>query len=807
MHPKSMTPQLKILITTIGFATVSISYADALSQQPNVHVSVEGTKVSAFWNPVPDASNYTLFYAPHPALSPVNSLQMGTATSIATHLPTGTSLAIGIKASGANGKKSYSNIAFFDVHPPAPKPSSVADWARFARPAGFDISLNMSDQEIKALINTRKNENVSVLEIDTSLSQYLNETQFQAQLTFLNRVSYFAKNQNIQTVAYYPALEVLTDNSESTPHTMFKDHPDWIQKGIDGTPNILYGGGEHWVKSGEESAWMSPNTAYRYYFIDRVKRLASTGLDGIWMDVPIYSNTATPWAGAEPAAQAAFLAWSKSHALNNGNGYHTPTSVNWNDAKFKAWIRWRHENLADFLNDVQTAAHQINPHFMVIVENYPVDYMDATEVGLDANYRRSNDNFFHVWEIDSVSNYKAMTWASTDDFSNKITMYKWARAVDRENPSWGFSYGFNPVEAGVTMGAALAAGVSPFEAQTPNMTKTIDTHFRSRWYGFIRDHQQALLNTPRIADVGVWYSSASRDFQDFQIGGSYGMYLSIYPPTSEDLEWWASDADDSPLHKPHLGGYRGASHALIKSHIPFKIITDPGSPATELADIKFLWLPSVAALSAESANAIKNFVRTGGTVFATGSLPGTLDDFGNARYNSILKDVFNFPSGTFSSARTNTYGQGAAIYAPNVHGTDMFANNWALSTMQQLIKRHIQARVIVNAANGIHVEVGKKSKNKHYLYVVNYSGFKQPAVSSPQPVSIDYRAPQGYKVSSASVSTPNIYGQTGNLYVRKSAEQLYHFDLTVNQFSLVELTLSPIPPSPTVTTLWQLHQF
>ena len=699
----------------------------------------------------------------------------------------------------------------FAILPSASSASSIADWARFARPAGFDVDVEMTDQEIKALIDTRKSENVSVLEIDSSLSGYLNETQFQAQLNFLGRVASFAKDKNIQSVVYYPSLEVITENGENKTHTMFKDHPEWVQKGIDGTPNVFYGSQEVWVEPGSESAWMSPNTGYKQYFIDRVKRLANIGIDGIWLDVPVYPSTGSAWAGSEPAAKTAFKAWSKSQGLNNGSGYNAPTSVNWNAANFKAWIRWRHENLADFLKDIQAAAHQVNPHFMIIVENFPTDYMDASETGLDGNYQRSKHNFFHVWEVDSLSNSKAMNWSSVEEFSNKITMYKWARAVDRENPSWGFSYGFKPVEAGVTMGAALTAGVSPFESQTPDMTKTIDTNFRSRWYGFIRDHQQALLNTPRVADVGVWYSSASRDFQDYKAGGGYGMYVTTTNPSS-DPHWWASEASDSPLDKPHLGGYRGASHALIKSHIPFKVITDPGSPTTELATIKLLWLPSVAALSIESANAIKNFVTAGGTVFATGTLPGTLDAFGNARPNSLLKDVFNFPSGTSSPDRTNTYGQGVAIYAPSVRGVDMFTTdtdietvNEALSRAQQLVKIHTQEKLIVNAPEGIHVEMGKKSNSKHYLYVLNYSGLKQPAISLPQQVALDYRAPKGYKVTSASVSTPNVNGQTGSIPVHQSAEQFYHLNVTVDQFALVELTLAPTTaaaPAPAPDLNW-----
>ncbi|MCK5830355.1 MAG: hypothetical protein KAH20_08635 [Methylococcales bacterium] len=679
--------------------------------------------------------------------------------------------------------------------------SNIPDWARLARTGGFDAWIEMTDQEINSLINTRVTENVSVLEVDSGLSRYLNDAQFQNQITFLNRVVTAAKNKNLRSVVYFPALEVITPNGETVPNTMFKDHPGWIQKGINGSPNVFYGSQEVWVEPKAESAWLSPNTGYKQYFIDRVKRLAATGLDGIWMDVPIYLGTGSLWSGAEPAAKTAFLAWSKAKGFNNGNGYITPTVVE-DTPRFRTWIRWRHENLASFIEDVRIAAHQVNPNFIVLVENFPADYMDATEAGLDGNYRLSTDNFLHVWEIDSVSNTQAMSWSSVEEFSNKITMYKWARGVDRENPSWAFTYGFQPLDAGLTMGAALTVGVSPFESKTPDMTKTIDTHFRSKWFGFVRDHQQALLNTPRSAKVGIWYSSHTRDFLDFKVGGQYGMYTTTTPPTN-DPHWWATEPADSLVPKPHLGGYRGAAHTLIKSHIPFKIINDPGNPAEQLAGIEFLWLPSVAAMSDSTANLIKSFVNNGGTVFATGELPGTLDEMGNARPNSILKDLFNFPAGTSSIERTNTLGKGVAIYNPSVRGSDAFASvgninkaNEVYSTAEQLIKIHVREELVVNTIDGIHIEIGKQSDSKHFLYVLNYSGLKQPIVSSPQQISIFYRAPDGFKVDSASVATPNNNGQAGVLPVTRSAEQVYKIDLTVDQFSLIELKLSPQAATP-----------
>ena len=113
-----MTYKLKTLVAAIGLISASVSYA--APQQPGIVATVEGTKVTAFWNPVIGAANYTLYYAPYPALTPIGSMSMGGGTDITVDLPVGSSYAVAVKANGASGSSGYSNIAFFTVKTPNP---------------------------------------------------------------------------------------------------------------------------------------------------------------------------------------------------------------------------------------------------------------------------------------------------------------------------------------------------------------------------------------------------------------------------------------------------------------------------------------------------------------------------------------------------------------------------------------------------------------------------------------------------------------------------------------------------------------
>ncbi|MCP3683697.1 MAG: polysaccharide deacetylase family protein, partial [bacterium] len=675
------------------------------------------------------------------------------------------------------------------------------NWVNTARIGGADIHNEMSDTELNLIFYERYSENVSVVELDSTLSDYLTEEQFDQQVTFLNHSAQLAHNLGLRSLIYYPSLEVITLNGTNIANTMFKDHPDWVQYGINGSPNVFYGSEEHWVDPDSESAWMSPNSPYRDYYLARVSKLAATDLDGIWVDVPLYLGTGSKWADTGSYAAADFKAWSIATGLSP-TGYDVPEIVNFNDTEFKSWIRWRHENLANFIEDIRVTAHSINPDFLVVIENFPVDYMDATEAGLDMTYRKSTQNSVWISEVDSVSNTQAMKWSNNEDFDNKIAMYKWARGVDRDNPSWSFSYGNEELDAGLTMAAAVATGCSPFETKTPDMTRSVNSSFRSRWFGFIREHEQELFNTSRYANVGIWYSPASRDYQDFAVGGEYGMYVTTIPPTT-DPYWWSNVSEDSMVDKPHLGGWRGAAHALTHLNIPYKTVADYGAMEKELENVSLIWLPSVAAISDASAQSLKDFVANGGTVLATGTAPGQLDEWGNTRSTNVLADLFGFTTNP-PAERANKYGEGMAFYRLEETGSHLFSteadvnmSKEALSSFEQIIRIHVPDTVRINGSSNVFVELSETSENKVNLYVVNYNGLQLPIVEDPQNLHIQYSPPEGYKVKSAFVTTPDIIGQKGALSVSKDSEHFYGFDVLVDQFALITLEFeieSATPP-------------
>jgi len=676
-------------------------------------------------------------------------------------------------------------------------------WLYSGRIGGTFIYNSMSDADLEALLDLRVSQNVSILELDSQLSYHLTDQEFAEEVEFLDKAAGLAHDRGLKAVIYYPTFEVLTRNAIDSnnviaPSTFGKDNPDWIQQGIDGTPNVFYGGLEVWVAPSEESAWMSPNSGYKDYFISRVEQLAATDLDGVWLDVPIYLDTGTLWVGTEPGAAADFIAWTIDQGLNGGAGFTVPTEYDMSNPGFRAWIKWRHINVANFLEDVRAAAQAVDPDFAVIVENFPMDYSDATAYGLDGSYLPEEDNLIHVWETDSVSNSQAMKWSTPDDFENKLAMLKWGKSVQPDQPSWSFAYGFEPLDAGLTLAATVATQNVPFESQTPTMLTSVGSEFRRNWFGYVADNEDELLVAQRVPNLGIWYSSSTRDFQDYDVSGKFGIFSVTTPPTADDT-WWAKRPGDSVVTSPHLGGYRGMSAAMMRMDIPYTVIhgRDNG-PLAQSTELDLLILPSVGSMSVADASYIRQYVQNGGTILATGALPGTLDETGAARNGSIIADLFDFPAAP--SARVNKFGNGLAIYRPDLDGTTLFGEqldanvaNATLSELEKLVRIHVEEPFTVEGGEDVFIDRAILNEEDHLLYLVNYSGLQLPLVQAVKTVKIHYNAPEGKMVTSVVASSPDVDGLNGFAPVNNRGNGVYTFEVPVDQFAMLEVKLSDAP--------------
>lgn len=104
-------------VTDAQFAVLGeTATPDSEATAPVLSVSVEGNQVSIAWTEVAAATGYRLYYAPSPAQTPIESLDMGTALSISGELPSGSSFFVAIEPYDALGAlPEISNVEVFTI--------------------------------------------------------------------------------------------------------------------------------------------------------------------------------------------------------------------------------------------------------------------------------------------------------------------------------------------------------------------------------------------------------------------------------------------------------------------------------------------------------------------------------------------------------------------------------------------------------------------------------------------------------------------------------------------------------------------
>jgi len=668
----------------------------------------------------------------------------------------------------------------------AAQPTAFSSWAKTAKLAGAPIAVGMSAAEINTMLDKLVQEGVTVVEADSDLSNYQSEAQFELELALMRQVADASHKRGLRVVWYFPALEVITLNGKTATDTMAKTHPDWLQIGLNGKPNVFYGGGGQvfWVESNAESAWMSPSsTGYRDYFFKKVQQIVATGIDGLWADVPIYSDFGpTKWSDVNPEAIARF---------KQDTGLSQPSSENWNDKTWKRWIQWRHQELARFLKDLTQSARSINPEFAIFAETLPTDYNGGTVYGLDGSYLKNIEGLTEVWEVDTMSNNVGMRNAHHDDWISFISALKYTRGATGDKPSWVFSYGKQPDDAQQVMTQALMTGNNPYELKVPEMASSVGSEFRSRLFKWSKVYSPYLFNATSNAKTAILYSSPSRDYVDKFSG--LGMFATT-EANGDDL-WWAGSENESVYQRDYLAEHRGILKILVNEHIPFNVLVSPN--ATELNAYQTILLPNVEAIADTEAALLKDFVKQGGKLIITGTNPTGLNHYGEVRSNYALADLLGFNKGeTLPMEKVHSFGAGQTHYYSKRLGKQYLVqkDNNARSRIATLIRNNSAINISTDASDSVYLE---SSQLNDYIILQfgNFIGMKGKFSIEATHFKVTYTVPSGKKVSSVNITHPDTMDTAQTALKFTQSGDKISFNVTMQQYVMVLIAFEgAVPP-------------
>lgn len=482
-------------------------------------------------------------------------------------------------------------LAFSLLVPARGSNTTGQNWTNYARIGGYPLD----EQQAQAIVQHARASDVFGIEVDNDIpGRYESFLDPSGKLKAIRALAVEAHKAGNHAFVYIAGTECITANADKTPHSMAKDHPDWLQKKLTGEPAVFGGGTAFWIHKGDEDVWISPFAMeWRKIYMERVRQIAATGIDGIYIDIPYwmthFDGWETSWASFDDYTVAEFK---KQTGLDAKSDLKLG---DFGDANFRRWIDFRIQAITDFLKEIDQTAKSVNPQIKTIPEIYPGIEREAVVVGSDVyNIYSVVDAIAHEYEFGG-GDHMASSRTPLDWFGYQVGMYSF-RAFAQGKATWILNYSWDgdkkvdKREAMMNLAMSqIMAGANFWDAPGHVMAGSNDISTRKKIFSWIHAHEKTfyLPRTP-IDPVGVYFSPETRD---------YG-------------------ADE------FIRSYRGVLILLMQAHREFQIVT----PRT-LARFRgpTLVLPDVRVLDESEKKLLREYVSGGKRLAITGNDATQLD--------------------------------------------------------------------------------------------------------------------------------------------------------------------------------------
>ena len=488
------------------------------------------------------------------------------------------------------------------------------DWTHFVRIGAYGLQRDRA----ASIVRDAEAGHVFGIEVDNDIpgryESFLDPTEKLKAIRSVAEAAHKAKNK---AFVYIAGTECITAHADRAAHSVLKDHPDWLQRKITGEPAVFKAGSAFWISPGDEDVWISPYApAWRKTYMERVRQIAATGIDGIYVDIPYwmthFDGWENSWASFDDYTVAAFR---QSTGLD---ARHDLSIGAFSNANFRKWMDFRIETLTAFMREIRENARSVSPSIMVIPEIYPGIEEESPRVGADVyEMYPVVDAIAHEYEFGS-GEHMASSRSEFDWFLYQVGMLSFRAFAEGKatwilNYSWDGDKGVDPREAMKTLAMSqLVAGANFWDAPGHSMAGSNDAETRAAIFAWIAKHEDTFYQ-PRlpIHPVGVYFSPKSRDYD-----------ASTFLPS-----------------------YRGILLILLQNHREVQVVT-PRTLVHFTGDA--LVLPSVSVLDDEEKALLRLFVERGGKLIVTGenqsglqgsnSVQQFLKCPGRAHFEALQKD-------------------------------------------------------------------------------------------------------------------------------------------------------------------------
>ena len=603
-------------------------------------------------------------------------------------------------------------------------------WMNYVRISGNSLSLERVDQIVKDATETH----VFGIETDNDIEgRYDSFLDPKEKLAAIKAVAEKAHAVGNYAFVYVAGFECITANAAKSEHSLYKDHPDWVQTKIGGEPAMFGGGTAFWIREGDEDVWVSPYVPeWRKIYMQHVREIAATGIDGIYVDIPYwmthFKGWETSWASFDKYTVAEF---------KSRTGLNAMTDLklgDFSDPNFRRWVDFRIASITEFMTEVRDNMKAVNPRSVTIAEIYPGIEISAVVVGSDV-YQLYDAIDVIGHEYNWEGGHRAAGRTSLDWLHWMIGMYSF-RSFAGVKPTWMLSYSWDG-EQGVSPGeemqnlfaSQLAAGTNCWDVHGHVMSGSNDMAMRTQIFGWIAEHEQVFYNSrTAIAPLGVYFSPRTRDY-------------------------FCKETQDS---------YLGLMALLMHSHREFEIVTPRTLGSFHGA---VLALPDARCLGDKEITALESYAQGGGKLIVTGQT-GHYDDTGAARASNPLHQFLGV-----SDAAKRSMGAARLKYAylPDCPGhgywqalngefTEAGVRGDATEGIFQSLRREFDTSVIGALGFSAPVEVEASPfvtaqtayvDGKVHIFLANFKGLQANKISKQIPeqnVAVSFPASAGKRV-------------------------------------------------------------
>jgi hypothetical protein len=468
--------------------------------------------------------------------------------------------------------------------------SEKQNWTNYVRIGAYGLKGGDALQ----IARSARASGVFGIEVDNDIpGRYESFLNPEAKLKAIREVAEAAHHDGNYAFVYIAGTECITAHGDKVAHTLAKDHPDWLQRKITGEPAIFGGGSAFWIREGDEDGWVSPYAPeWRKVYMERVRQIAATGIDGIYIDIPYwmthFDGWENTWASFDDYTVAAFKQQTRLDAK------HDLKLGDFSDPAFRKWVAFRIQTFTDFLSEIDRTAKAVNPKIKTIPEIYPGIEGESVRVGADVySLYPVVDAIAHEYEF-GEGDHMASSRTPLDWFRYQVGMHSF-RAFAQGKATWILNYswdgdkkvdGSDAMIRESMMNLAMSqvmVGANFWDAPGHSMAGSNDLPTRKKIFDWIEAHEKTFYK-PRlpIDPIGVYFSPETRNLyaQDF------------------------------------IASYRGILILLMQKHLEFQIVT----PRT-LAEFrgKTLVLPDVRVLGDSEKQSLQAFATRGGRLVISGT--------------------------------------------------------------------------------------------------------------------------------------------------------------------------------------------